>query len=414
MSKMWFWGESSCGVFGPKASLTPVSWTVPNDIIKVFCGDQHVLLLREEGTLLSQGSNSRQQLGRRASNNEKAGQVEGLHFVVGVACGQYHSLALSSYGKVFSWGAGEAGQLGFLHYHKCDSPQAIRVRLPTEAVQVACGDFHSVALTKGGDVFCWGSNSHGQLGVGRQVSLQYVSLQHAPLLVGPLTGVPVTQISAGATHTLFLTLSGLVYCCGANKHGQLGLNRVDPKGFKAQVKKQCLKEFVAAFVDHVFNKSVEDVFNEFKRGFLKVCAPKVLDFFLPEELQAVMVGNEKYDWDVFEQNTVYVGEYHAQHRNILTFWQVFHKLSQEEKKKFLLFLTGSHRVPVEGMARIRMKVGILPDSTELHYPEALICLNILLLPLYPRYPMGRQMHNRLVYAINQSRGFSKTYKHQAE
>lgn len=77
----------------------------------------------------------------------------------------------------------------------------------------------------GGDVFSWGLNSHGQLGLGKEVSLQYT-----PVLVSALTGVAVTQISAGATHTLFLTLPGLVYCCGANKFGQLGLNRVDEKG----------------------------------------------------------------------------------------------------------------------------------------------------------------------------------------
>lgn len=77
----------------------------------------------------------------------------------------------------------------------------------------------------GGDVLSWGLNSHGQLGLGREVSLQYT-----PVLVRALSGVAVTQISAGATHTLFLTLPGLVYCCGANKSGQLGLNRVDETG----------------------------------------------------------------------------------------------------------------------------------------------------------------------------------------
>ncbi|XP_061775222.1 probable E3 ubiquitin-protein ligase HERC4 isoform X2 [Nerophis ophidion] len=225
MSRMWFWGESSRGVFGPKASSTPVSWTVPRDVVKVVCGEQHVVLLREDGTLLSHGSNSRRQLGRRTSNNEKAGNVEGLPFVVGVACGQYHSLAVSLAGIVYSWGENEDGQLGVLPDPTCDYQHAIPVQLPTKTVQVACGDFHSVALTKGGDVLSWGSNSHGQLGVGRQVSLQYL-----PLLLYPLNGVPVTQISAGASHTLFLTLSGLVYCCGANNHGQLGLNRVDPNG----------------------------------------------------------------------------------------------------------------------------------------------------------------------------------------
>lgn len=74
-------------------------------------------------------------------------------------------------------------------------------------------------------MFSWGLNSHGQLGHGKDLPLQYT-----PLLVCALTGVAVTQISAGATHTLFLTLPGLVYCCGANKSGQLGLNRVDEKG----------------------------------------------------------------------------------------------------------------------------------------------------------------------------------------
>lgn len=46
---------------------------------------------------------------------------------------------------------------------------------------------------------------------------------------------------------------------------------------------------------------MEGVFEEFKRGFLKVCDVDVVDFFKPEELQAVMVGQEDYDWEVFKQ-----------------------------------------------------------------------------------------------------------------
>lgn len=88
-----------------------------------------------------------------------------------------------------------------------------------------CGRFSLHAHTPGGDVFSWGSNSQGQLGLGKQVSVQ-----PQPALVLSLTGVPVTLVVAGGTHTLILTLSGLVYCCGANKEGQLGLNRVDENG----------------------------------------------------------------------------------------------------------------------------------------------------------------------------------------
>lgn len=62
-----------------------------------------------------------------------------------------------------------------------------------------------------------------------------MSKQPVAALVLALSGVPVTQIAAGETHTLFLALSGLVYCCGANKEGQLGLNRVDEKGTRWKV-----------------------------------------------------------------------------------------------------------------------------------------------------------------------------------
>ncbi|TWW77365.1 putative E3 ubiquitin-protein ligase HERC3 [Takifugu flavidus] len=101
----------------------------------------------------------------------------------------------------------------------------VPIPLPVPVIQVACGKSHSVALTKGGDVLSWGSNSFGQLGLGKGIQSQ-----PRPALIYHLTGVAVSQVSAGATHTMVLTLPGLVYCCGANQSGQLGLNRVDEKG----------------------------------------------------------------------------------------------------------------------------------------------------------------------------------------
>lgn len=61
------------------------------------------------------------------------------------------------------------------------------------------------------------------------------------------------------------------------------------------------KEFVDAYVDYAFNKSVEGVFEAFKRGFFKVCDQDVVALFQPEELREVMVGQENYDWEVFKQ-----------------------------------------------------------------------------------------------------------------
>lgn len=54
-----------------------------------------------------------------------------------------------------------------------------------------------------------------------------------------------------------------------------------------------------------FNQSAEKVFEEFRRGFFKVCDRNVVELFQPEELRGVMVGKEDYDWDTLKQVSIY-------------------------------------------------------------------------------------------------------------
>ncbi|XP_009708889.1 PREDICTED: probable E3 ubiquitin-protein ligase HERC3, partial [Cariama cristata] len=85
-------------------------------------------------------------------------------------------------------------------------------------VQIACGDQHAMALSRGGTLFTWGQNAHGQLGVGSQTTLV-----PQPQPVERLKGIPLAQIAAGGAHSVAVSLSGAVYSWGKNNFGQLGL-----------------------------------------------------------------------------------------------------------------------------------------------------------------------------------------------
>ncbi|XP_055779860.1 probable E3 ubiquitin-protein ligase HERC3 isoform X2 [Salvelinus fontinalis] len=177
---------------------------------------------------------------------------------------------------------------------------------------------------------------------------------------------------------------------------------LDPKETGKLVTSANKKEFVDTYVNYIFNQSVEVVFEEFRKGFIKVCDMDVVEFFQPEELRGVMVGKEIFDWETLKQNTVYEGEYHAGHPNIVTFWEVFEELTEDQKKAFLLFLTGCDRVPILGMNQIRMRVQPLLNSSQQHFPEALTCHSLLQLPIYPSKEI---LQSRLIEAVGHNRGF---------
>lgn len=69
------------------------------------------------------------------------------------------------------------------------------------------------------------------------------------------------------------------------------------------------REFVDLYIDFVLNTAVQEQFNGFKQGFLKVCGGRVLKLFKSHELMALVIGNEEYDWHILEQEAVYKNGY---------------------------------------------------------------------------------------------------------
>lgn len=102
-----------------------------------------------------------------------------------------------------------------------------------------------------------------------------------------------------------------------------------------------------------------------------------------------------------EDATEYDGGYTRFTMIVRNFWQIVHAFSNEDKRKLLQFATGSDRVPIGGLSKLKLVIARNgPDSDRL--PTAHTCFNVLLLP---EYLTKQKLKDRLLKAINYSKGF---------
>jgi alpha-tubulin suppressor-like RCC1 family protein len=145
--------------------------------------------------------------------------------VTQVAAGFLRSLALTASGQLYAFGSNISGQLGSDRNVTTANPNPTPalVVLPGKVgviTQIAAGGSHSLALTSSGQLYAFGSNGLGQLGTGADAAVPHST--PAPVTLPGEVG-PVIQISAGDAHTLAVTASGQLYAFGDNDDGELGI-----------------------------------------------------------------------------------------------------------------------------------------------------------------------------------------------
>ncbi|XP_022764769.1 PH, RCC1 and FYVE domains-containing protein 1-like isoform X2 [Durio zibethinus] len=139
--------------------------------------------------------------------------------VQNIACGGQHAALVTKQGEVFSWGEEFGGRLG----HGVDSdvshPKLIDSLKNINVEHVACGEYHSCAVTLSGEMYSWGGSAcnFGLLGHGSETS-QWVPKK----LNGPLEGMHVSSVSCGPWHTAVVTSAGQLFTFGDGTFGVLG------------------------------------------------------------------------------------------------------------------------------------------------------------------------------------------------
>jgi len=195
---------------------------------------------------------------------------------------------VNEWGQLFSWGCNLNGQLGNIFiffflifilrvlfsgyckynnhiYYVCPTglnsvdctervPRMVKVLGTNVIVQIACGVEHSIALTNDGELYAWGSNKEGQLGLG-----SHTLTEIKPKRISALAAVPIAFIACGGYHTIVISksgkclycgyrstlcerpcircfLAGAVFSWGRNTFGQLGLNDIQQRNLPCQLR----------------------------------------------------------------------------------------------------------------------------------------------------------------------------------
>ncbi|ESR51907.1 hypothetical protein CICLE_v10030553mg [Citrus x clementina] len=136
-----------------------------------------------------------------------------------IACGARHAVLVTKQGEIFSWGEESGGRLGHGREADVSHPQLIEILSGVNVELVACGEYHTCAVTRSGDLYTWGDGTYnsGLLGHGSKVSCWI------PRKVsGNLDGIHLSYISCGLWHTAVVTSAGHLFTFGDGSFGALG------------------------------------------------------------------------------------------------------------------------------------------------------------------------------------------------
>ena len=208
---LFAWGLNSSGQLGDgttnnKSSPTQIgtsSWST------VTAGVNHVLAIGSNGYLYSWGNNTQQQLGDNTSISKSSPVLIDSGSWIAIAAGSSTSMAIKSPNTLYTWGIGTSGQLGQYTATKSWS-------------EISAGFSHSLAIRSDSTLFAWGSGSKFQLGLPDGINSPNRS---SPTQVNFNSW---SKVAAGASHSLGINDTGVLYGWGSNDQGQVYWNDNTP------------------------------------------------------------------------------------------------------------------------------------------------------------------------------------------
>ena len=185
-----------------------------------------------------------------------------------------------------------------------------------------------------------------------------------------------------------------------DKFGEKLVIPLKPNGENILIDINNKNEYVELYLDWYFNKSIQEYFNSFEKGFYCVFNRNLSKVLTPDELELIICGTQLLDFNELKKACQYE-EYTKDSETIKYFWEILLDFNEEEKKKFLSFVTGCDRAPIDGLGSLQITISNGGTDTK-QLPSAHTCFDNLILP---DYKDKEKMKKAILTAINYSEGF---------
>jgi len=227
------WGEDFQKIYKLNMKLnTPIQ--------KISIGNYHTILLNSKGKIFSWGWNNKNQCGINLNKNnyenyiipinkekkinfpnlfyqniEKINEKDNYGKIINCFCNEESTFILNDKGEIYSFGNNNFGQLGLGNFNNYNKPKLIKSLKGKKIIDIQTTNIFTLALTKNNEIYIW---FHFE----KNKDLKLKKNNISKLLNSNI--IKIKQISCGYNFCMLLSKNGILYSMGNNNKGELGLS----------------------------------------------------------------------------------------------------------------------------------------------------------------------------------------------
>ncbi|XP_057320129.1 E3 ubiquitin-protein ligase HUWE1-like isoform X1 [Microplitis mediator] len=203
----------------------------------------------------------------------------------------------------------------------------------------------------------------------------------------------------------------LTFSAEVNEFGVNDVRDLIPNGRNIVVTEETKLEYIRLVCQMKMTGAIRKQLNSFLEGFYDIIPKRLISIFNEQELELLISGLPNVDIEDLRANTEY-HKYSVTSLQIQWFWRALRGFDQADRAKFLQFVTGTSKVPLQGFGALEGMNGVQKfqihrdDRSTDRLPSAHTCFNQLDLPVYETYDKLRSNLLKAIHECSEGFGFA--------